>query len=72
LLELADAPVADEFAGEPEAVVAALLAPGLEHGLVLAHGLHQPLALIDRQRERLLAIDILSRLHSRQVHNVCQ
>jgi hypothetical protein len=45
-----------------------LLAAGLQHRPVLAHRLHQPLAFVDGQRQRLLAIYVLARPHRRQVH----
>ena len=60
-LELADAAVADEFAGEAEALAAALLGAGLQDHLVVAHGLDHVAALIDGQGEGLLGVDVLLR-----------
>ena len=73
LLELADASVAHQFAGQAEPPVAALLGAGLEHDLVVAHGLDQPLAFVDGQRQRFLAVDVLLRLATAaRLTSVCQ
>src|SRR5258707_14909825 len=58
VLELADAPIPNQLAGEPKIPIAALLAAHLENGFVLFDGLHQPLAFINRERQRLLAVNI--------------
>ena len=68
VLELSDASVADQLAREPEVFVAPLLAAGLENALRVAHGLHEALALVNRQRQRLLAVNILARLERGEVH----
>src|SRR5262249_42303235 len=65
--ELADPAVADQLAGLPEARVAALLAAGLEDALGVAPRRDEALALVDRQRERLLAVDVLARLEGGEV-----
>ena len=58
-LKFADAPVADEFARQPESPVAALLRPGLENDFIVAHGFDNMLAFVNRQRQRFFPIDIL-------------
>ena len=62
LLELADATVADQFAGHPETLAAALLGAGLQDDLVVAHGFDDVFALVDGESERLFGIDVLLRL----------
>ena len=68
VLKFAKATVADEFAGEPEIAVAALLAADLKDALVVAHGFHEALAFVDGEGERLLAVNILAGLHREQVY----
>jgi hypothetical protein len=63
VLELSDAAGADEVAGEAEADVAALLGAGLQDSVVLLLDREQPLALVDRERQRLLAVNVLAGLH---------
>ena len=58
--------------GQPEVPVAPLLAAGLEHAPGLLHRGHQPLALVDRQRERLLAVHVLAGLQRGRLTSVCQ
>src|SRR5437870_6533935 len=57
---LAQAAVANDFAGQPEVQVRALLAADLEDALGLPCHLEQGLALVDGQGERLLAIHVLA------------
>ena len=59
LRQLADAAVPRQLARQPKELVAALLRAGLEHDAVLAHGLDHALALVDRQGQRLLGVDVL-------------
>ncbi len=54
--------VADEFAGEAKALAAALLRARLENNFIVAHGLNDVPALVNRERERLLAVHIFFRL----------
>src|SRR5689334_6428905 len=56
MLKLSDAPVADQFASQAEIPIAALLAPNLENAFVVAHGFHQPFALVDRERQRFFGV----------------
>ena len=58
LFEFADAPVAHQFAGQMESLVAALLRAGLEHNSVIAHGFDDVSPFVNRQRERLFSIYI--------------
>ena len=61
---LAQDALAAEGGGVQELAAAALLAAHLQDAAVLAHGLHELLAFVDSQRERLLQVDILARLAS--------
>src|SRR5438105_10791471 len=45
----------------------ALLAAGLKDALCLARDRNQPFALVNRQRERLLAVNVLACFHRGQV-----
>jgi hypothetical protein len=47
VLKLADAPVADQLAGQPEIAVAALLAANLKDALAGTHGFHEALAFVN-------------------------
>ena len=67
VVELAEPAVADHLAGQPEPRVAPLLAAGLEHPLVLLDRRDDPLPLVDGERQRLLAVDVLARLQRGQV-----
>ena len=67
-LKLADAAVADQFAREAEPPVAALLRAGLENNFIFAHGLDDVPALVNRQRQRLLAVNVLLRVRGGDVH----
>ncbi len=58
--ELAEPIVPHQLAGQAETRVAALLAAGLENSFRGLHGGHQPLAFVDSEGERLLAVDILA------------
>ena len=64
LSDLADPTAADQFASEtkPAADVRALLAAGLKHGFVSVSGADNRACSANRQRQRFLAIDVLSRL----------
>ena len=68
MLELADAAVANQFAGEAEIAVAALLAADLNDALVVAHRFHEAFAFVNGERERFLGVDILAGLDRKQVH----
>src|SRR5262249_30289340 len=57
--ELADPAVADELAAVTEAAVGSLLAAGLEDDAGLAHRVAHGAAFGDRERQRLLAVDVL-------------
>ncbi len=57
---LSDPPAADQFAGEAEVALAALLAAGLKHAAVSSHRRDHVPGLADRQRQRLLAVDVLA------------
>ncbi len=61
-LQVADPAVADQLAGAAEAMVRPLLAAGLEDDVMLAHRVAHGAALGDRQRQRLLAVDVLAGL----------
>src|ERR1700722_3084212 len=58
LLQGADAPVADEFAGEAEPFAAALLRAGLENDFIIADGFDDVMAFVNGQRQRFFAMDI--------------
>ena len=62
LADLADEALADELAADVVFDLRPLLAAALEHAAVFAHRLHHQPALADRQRHRLLGIDILAGL----------
>ncbi len=62
VLDLAQPPVAHEFAGLAKFTGRTLHAARLEHPVVAAHGVHHRARLGDRQRQRLLAIDVLLRV----------
>ncbi len=64
-LDLAETAAADEFRRLPEGPehVGSLLAAGLEDPLVFPRDLDDALALGERQRQGLFAIDVLARLH---------
>src|SRR5438093_4759514 len=62
-LDLAEAVVADQLAGEPKARVRPLLAAGLEDPAGLALGADELPALLDGEGERLLTVDIFAGLH---------
>ena len=67
-LQLPDASVANQLAGEDEFFVGSLLAADLDDGAVLAdHFGHDP-PLADRHGHRLLAVDRLARLDRRDRH----
>jgi hypothetical protein len=68
VLELAETAVADQFAGQSELGVTALLAAHLQDPLRVPNLLHQTLALPNRQGQRLLAVDVLPRPRRRHVH----
>src|SRR5207253_9694837 len=61
-LDLADAALADQGHGREElvAVLAALLRADLQHALRLLDDPAELLALVDRQGQRLLAVDVLA------------
>ena len=59
MFQLADAPIANQFTGEVKAFTAALLGAGLENDLIIAHGFDHVPPLVNRECQRLLAIDIL-------------
>ncbi len=59
LAKSADPSVANEFAGATEAVIGTLLAPGLEDHVRLVYRIAHRAPFGDRERERLLAIDVL-------------
>ncbi len=61
-LQLADAPVADEFAGEGEVALGPPLRAMLEHAAVAGHGVADGPPLGDGEGERLLAEHVLARL----------
>jgi hypothetical protein len=61
-------PLRDEFAGEAELAIAALLAADLEHAFRAADLLHQPFALLDGQRQWLLTVDVLAGAGGRHIH----
>ncbi len=63
LLDPADPAVAHKFARQAKPAVRALLAADLEDTLGLTPDLHQFLALVNRQGQRLLAVDVLARPH---------
>ena len=67
LLELPDAPVAHQFAGQAKFFAAALLRAGLEDDPALANGLDHVFALVNSQGQRLFSIDILARLGGGEV-----
>src|SRR5262245_21119771 len=68
LRQIAEAAVADEFAGEAELGVAALLAAGLQNASRFAHGFGQAFAFINGEREWFFAVDILAGLDGSEVH----
>ena len=59
-MEFADGAVADNLAGLTEADVGALLAPTLEYAFVVVHRVGHSATFGNRQRQRLLAVDILA------------
>jgi hypothetical protein len=59
--KLADALVADQFTGEAEIIVGALLAAGLEDALVPPHGVHHGSRFADGVGEGFFAVNILAR-----------
>ena len=59
--QLADAPGGDRFAGEALDVVAAEAGADLEGAAGLLDRALQELALVDRERQRLFAVDVLAR-----------
>ena len=64
-LQVADPAVADQLAGAAESLVGTLLAAGLEDDLGLVDRVAHRAALGDRQRQRLLAVDVLPGLAGR-------
>ena len=62
LLDLADAAVADQLAGEAGDRIGPLVAARLQHPVVPANGLHHLLTLGDGKRQRLLTVDVLAGL----------
>ena len=56
--QVADAAVADQLAGAAETLVRALLAAGLEDDLRLVDRVAHRAAFGDRERQRLLAVDV--------------
>ena len=64
-LDLADAPVAHQFARHAKLPRRPLHRSRLEDALVLAHRLHHRAGLVDGLAQRLLAIDVLARLRRR-------
>src|ERR1035437_7124151 len=67
LFQSADASIADQFAREAKTLAAALLRAGLENNFILTDGFDDVPALVNRERQRLFAIDILFGLGRRQV-----
>jgi hypothetical protein len=61
-LETANAPVANQFAGQAKSAVAALLRSGLKDRLVISNRFYDVLAFVNRQRERFFAVRIFFRL----------
>lgn len=59
-LDSAEPAVADQFAGQAEASVGALLAADLEDGVLPSSDLDQSLSLGDGQGQGLLAVDVLA------------
>ena len=62
-VDLADASVANQLAGQPVAIVGALLAAGLEDAVVFSGRLDHRLAFLDGQRQRFFAVDVTAGLH---------
>src|ERR1035438_10381511 len=65
--QVPDPAVADQLARQPEALGAALLRAGLQHDAVPAHGIDHVPALLDRERQGLLGIDVLAGLRGGDV-----
>ena len=59
-MQFADAAVADQLAGVAEVLRGALLAAGLEDGVVSPGGLDHLACVADGQREGLFAVDVLA------------
>src|SRR5262249_38570811 len=66
--DLADAAIAHELAGQPEAGVGALLRADLEYMSRLLDHTKDRLPLGDGQRQRLLAVDVLALAHRLDGH----
>jgi hypothetical protein len=63
LLQLANPCVANQFTGKPESFIATLLAAGLQNSTGSRGSLDEVFSLIDCQRQRLFAVDILAGPH---------
>jgi hypothetical protein len=60
-MHLADFAVTHQHTRQPEVVIRPLLAADLKDAVVAAHGAHQCLALVYKQRQRLLAVHVFAR-----------
>jgi hypothetical protein len=60
--EFADATISNEFGGQPEPGIGALLAAGLEDSLGTTDGIADVAALLNRQSERLFAVNVFAGL----------
>ena len=58
--EFSDSSVADEFAGEPETFIAALLAAGLENAFGFVDGVYEVAAFVNGEGQRFFAVDIFA------------
>src|SRR6516225_12190877 len=67
-LQFSQSSVADQLAGQAEFWIAPLLAPGLQYAFGLANSPDDVLAFINRERQWLLAVNILTGTDACQVH----